>query len=98
MNGTFLENYFKKSHPEWRWLYDGGVDAPVMGAFVFITNRLNLYAWNFGDLLIILFARGLYFKFKRLNQVAEEKIFNRTNKSQGKLQGFEFFFEFCIKL
>lgn len=41
---------------------------------VFICNKFAVYAWNFGDIFIIIISRALYGKFKGFVEIMEKEI------------------------
>lgn len=45
--------------------------TPVLTIALLATNKIATFAWNFGDLLLILVSRALYGKFKALNRYVE---------------------------
>ncbi len=84
MPGSILEVYYLRSHKEWLRVYNGTEDAATLGIFVYTSNKLALYSWNFADILLILFSRALYFKFKMLNEVAAQRLIDREQVLNGR--------------
>ncbi|XP_035701905.1 gustatory receptor for sugar taste 64f-like [Folsomia candida] len=65
-----LHNYYRVSH-DWEQLIPY---HPFWGVFVFLTNKTSLYAWNYVDVLIGIFARALYGQFKGLYEIGSEIV------------------------
>jgi hypothetical protein len=82
--GPILEVYYRRAYREWLSVYNGTGGAQFLGVLVYTTNKMALYAWNFADILIIFFSRALYFKFKRLNELARERLIDGEVVSSGK--------------
>lgn len=82
-NATVFEVYYERSFKGWTYIYNESTGAPFMAVFVFLANKFSLYSWNYGDLLIAVFSRALYYKFKRLNEVVQEKFVNRNVAATG---------------
>ena len=80
-NATAFEVYYYRSHDKWAELIPY---HPIIAFYVFISNKLALYAWNFMDLIITIFARALYFKFKALYTQGELIILSGNNSEYGK--------------
>jgi hypothetical protein len=57
--------YYYRSHYNWGLFFPF---SPILAAILFVSNKVALYAWNWADLLIILFCRGLWFQFGQLKR------------------------------
>ena len=67
-NATALEVYYIRSHENWAGLIPY---HPILGIYVFLSNKFALYAWNYMDITIALLSRALYQKFKVLCKQGE---------------------------
>lgn len=68
---TSLETYYLRSHNKWRKLMGYN---PVLAVLAFVSHKFVVICWNYVDLILIIFARALNFKFKGLCLVAEENL------------------------
>lgn len=68
---TALETYYLRSHGHWRKLMGYN---PMLAVLAFVSHKFVVMCWNYVDLILIIFARALNFKFKGLCLVAEENL------------------------
>ncbi|CAL8093433.1 unnamed protein product [Orchesella dallaii] len=70
-NQSFLETYYWRSNRHWWDIlgYNG-----FLAALAFIQHKWMLYSWNYLDIIIAVFARALYFKFKTLYELSDEYL------------------------
>lgn len=65
---SFWEDFMKTHYAQ----YSNFLPShPAIAVSLFICNKLVLYAWDFGDVLIIVIARAMYKRFQ--NQLADFK-------------------------
>lgn len=68
---TTLEAYYWRANETW---------ATVIGynwffaVLAFLHHKWILYAWNFMDIVIAVFGRAMFFRFKCLYEEAEKKL------------------------
>lgn len=67
------ENYFVKSHSQYLNVVPYNI---VFAVGVFICNKCAVYAWNFGDILVAVFARATFKRFQLHFEDFKEKIDN----------------------
>ncbi|CAG7727747.1 unnamed protein product [Allacma fusca] len=70
---TAWEVYYVRSHGQWVEIVPYHAAIAV---YVFISNKLALYAWNYLDITIIVLARAVYFRFKALYDLGEAELWN----------------------
>lgn len=74
-----LQYYYEVSHTHWS---DMIPYHPLMAVWVFVCNKLAVYAWNFGDIFIAVVSRALYGQFAEFLKSAVE---NLRHKDSGKI-------------
>ncbi|CAG7722153.1 unnamed protein product [Allacma fusca] len=75
-NISAWETYYVRSHQLWANVIPFNLAVSI---FVFISNKIGLYAWNYMDLTIVILARAMYFKFKALTLEAEACLLAPSN-------------------
>lgn len=68
---TELETYYWRAHYHWATVIGYNWFFAVLG---FIQHKWILYAWNYMDIVVAVFGRAMYFRFKCLNEEAEKKL------------------------
>lgn len=66
-----LHIYYGRAYGNWE-KYIGY--HPALALLAFVSHKFILACWNYVDVLMIIFARCLYFKFKILCKVAEDNL------------------------
>lgn len=74
-----LESYYYKSHEHWAKFL--GYNE-IFAVIAFIQHKCILYGWNYMDIMIAVFSRAMYFKFKMLYKLATEKLVKPLRKGQ----------------
>ncbi|CAL8093418.1 unnamed protein product [Orchesella dallaii] len=69
--GSALEAYYWRSNGHWGRHFGY---HPLLAVLSFVSHKFVLFCWNYVDVLMIIFARALYFKFKGLCQIAVENL------------------------
>ncbi len=59
---------------------------PLLAVLAFVSHKFVVFCWNYVDLILIIFARALNFKFKGLCLVAEETL--NAYKKAGEIKPF----------
>ncbi|CAG7718720.1 unnamed protein product [Allacma fusca] len=68
-NASAWETYYWRSHP----FVGDIIPYHFISAFgVFILAKYSILAWNFGDILVTVMSRALYYRFKMLHQQAQQ--------------------------
>ena len=86
LNASALEVYYIRSHESWASLVPY---HPILGIYVFLSNKFALYAWNYMDITIALLSRALYQKFKVLCKQGEALLV-AGGDGYGNLYNFHF--------
>ncbi|CAG7722117.1 unnamed protein product [Allacma fusca] len=68
LNITAWELYFLRANKKWASLASY---HHALSLYTFICDKLSLYAWNYTDVTIVIFARALYYKYQALYLEAE---------------------------
>lgn len=71
MNISIIQMYYHRAFPHWN---ESIGYHSILAFAAFISHKLALYGVNYVDVLLALFARALYFKFKAICKIAEEKL------------------------
>lgn len=88
-NKTSLETYYVRAHHHLNQVLGYN---PVMAVLAFLQHKLILYSWNYMDILIAVFARAMYFRFKSLYEYSVANLlgpeeFRLNNSKQGICNG-----------
>lgn len=66
-----LETFYWRSNPHWAAIF--GYNG-FFAVLAFIQHKWMLYTWNYLDVLIAVFGRAMYFKFKMLYELSNEHL------------------------
>lgn len=70
---SLLEHHYNKLHEPWAKYLKYN---EFFGVITFLQHKCILYSWNYMDIMIALFSRAIYFKFKTLYKLAMENLVN----------------------
>jgi len=70
-HGSSFETFYWRMNEHWGRHFGY---HPMLAALAFLSHKFVLACWNYVDVLMIIFARALYFRFKGLCQIAEENL------------------------
>ncbi|CAL8122975.1 unnamed protein product [Orchesella dallaii] len=76
---TPLETYYNRSHPFWAFYIPF---HPIVAVILLICSLVSVLAWNYADVITIVFSRALYFKFKTLVEETEKRLIPSEEKHQ----------------
>lgn len=80
---SILETYYRRSHYHWANVLDyNGIVAVI----AFIQHKCMLYSWNYMDIMIAIFSRAMYFKFKMLYEMSKEMFVKPMKKDRAQCQ------------
>lgn len=77
-NVTLFQAYYKNSHESWNAIF--GYDW-LLSVLFFLEHKWFLYSWNYGDALIIVLARAIYFQFQAIYDKAIKQVLNITREA-----------------
>ncbi|CAG7717140.1 unnamed protein product, partial [Allacma fusca] len=67
---NFLEDYYNSNQYIKRFFsYD-----PVITVLMFVVNKMALFAWNFGDIILMMISWSLYTRFRAINSFVEQYL------------------------
>lgn len=75
-----LHAYFIESHQLWAIYVPY---HPTLALLLFMLTLISYNAWNFADIIIITFSRALYFKFKTLAIIVDERLVKCQHRLKG---------------
>ncbi|CAG7716022.1 unnamed protein product [Allacma fusca] len=77
-NATAWETYYWRSHP---FLPTIVPFSNFVAITFFLLSKFAIFAWDFGDILISVLSRALYYKFKLLIEQAETRLIRNRSTS-----------------
>ncbi|ODM89736.1 Gustatory receptor for sugar taste 64a [Orchesella cincta] len=70
-NMSALETYYRRSHGYWALTLGY---HEIFAVLAFLQHKCMLYSCNFMDIMLAVFSRAIYFKFKMLYRLANEHL------------------------
>jgi hypothetical protein len=74
---SWLQRYYRRGHNNWNQLIPYNEFWAILA---FISNKACIYVWNYTDVLIGIFARAIYMKFRKLHEAASE-VFSKDEET-----------------